>query len=813
MRNSVLEIQIQSEVNKSVDALRGYVRNYEIFPVFILLKRLNKDFNKIISGSEKQPQIEVYRQLYSTLNTIHPELLEAFRSFEDVFDSHVFVHWPSFFQNINIESLSQEEFEIYFEQSLNISRKKDSYSDYSTPKEIAEFITSVYEIKDNARVFNPFGGNASFANLLPEGVHFAGNEINRKAWALGILNLAAHNRLNNSDFLCRDAFNDSRKEDHYDFVISNLPFGLRTPGTNHFIPNEADGNTIYFALRQISPNGKAVFLTSTGFLSNSNRNAKELRKDLIERGILEYIVLLPSKLFANTSIPSVAIFLNSMPDKKGGVTILDASEFVLSSGKKDKVLDTGRVLDVLLQDGKSNEKRWVPNNEIVEQDYNFNIRRYLLDESSIESEYAVVTLGQIAEERPRERQIDQGTVGKFIRIRDLKNEILDHTIDLSEIEINEIPSHAYEVKYASLLLALRFKTLKPTIIGFSGEKSIVYVSNDILTLKVDQSKIDISYLISELNSDFVLKQVASYQYGAAIPSLRKRDALNLKIRLPDIETQRKIFQDKLEAFYKEKDRELKDFKNQYNLKGDAFKEVASLKHSLGRPLLNIGSGILTLEAYISKLNDSDLQIELKKVIDSIKENISLANNLLEKNENELIIENYNIEEIEIISFFNNYIRSNNNYSFHAKLSFSEEIEKDFEKKLFIKSNSDLLNILMNNIFDNVERHAFKGNKNESNELLIRLDVDLESDTNNVILSIKNNGLPFPENFDKEKFIRKNVKAGETGNTGIGGYDINRIVNFMNGTFDLKLNEEEQYPTNYEITIPIIINKDDEDENI
>ena len=66
---------------------------------------------------------------------------------------------------------------------------------------------------------------------------------------------------------------------------------------------------------------------------------------------------------------------------------------------------------------------------------------------------------------------------------------------------------------------------------------------------------------------------------------------------------------------------------------------------------------------------------------------------------------------------------------------------------------------------------------------------------------------------RRKFIRKNLKAGDTGNTGIGGYDIYRIVDFMQGSFDLKLNEDDRYATNYEIELPIIITKESEDEDI
>ena len=820
MRNTVLENKAREELFNSYDYFRNKVQDYLIFPIYILLKRLDKDFDLVEEAKRKKAKNEVFAYKLHCDNlakTCAPSILEAFKYLEDCVEKHNYfgesIYWPDFFKKFNFEDMPQEEFEVYFEQALSLARKKDPYADYSTPKEIAEFITSVYPLASGAKIYNPFGGNASLANYLPKDTFYSGNEKVKRAWAIGILNLAAHNRLENSQFYCKDAFFDPRREQTYDFVISNLPFGLRTSDSNFIIPNEADGNTMYYAVRQIAPKGKAVFITSTGFLSNSNQNAKSFKKELIDKDLLEYVVLLPAKLFSNTSIPCVAIFLNTTPLKNGGVTFIDASELVLPGGKKDKILDKDLLLKLVLENEENDVKRWVDKNQIASNDYNLNVGRYLLVQEDEITNFNIVTLGQIAEERPREKSIEPGTVGGFIRIRDLKNDILDHNLNIKEIEVTEIPTHAYEVKYASLLLALRFKTLKPTGIGFTDIKTAVFVSNDILSLKIDENKVDFAYLISELNSDYVLRQVKSYQTGATIPSLRKKDVLNLKIRLPEKDIQRKLFQEKLEAVYKEKDSELKAFKSQYNVKGEAFKEVASLKHSLGRPLLNIGSGILTMEAYLEKITDSALRIELKNILDSINENISLANNLLERNENELNLESYKLEEIELVSFLKKYIASNSNYSFKTKLSVSEEIINEFEDEIFVNSNTDLLTVLLNNIFDNADRHAFKGQKSEANQFLVRLDIDTDREVSKAILSFKNNGLPFPENFDKEKFIRKNLKAGETGNTGIGGYDIYRIVNFMQGSFDLKLNEEDQYATIYEIELPVIITKEDNDENI
>lgn len=815
MRNLDLEKKVQKTLLNSFSNFKGFLKSYEIFPVFILLKRMNKSFDDIVIKQHKESNLDIYRLLYRGIGINNSDLIKAFESCEDFIETRtgVSVHWPSWFKEFPIDTMTQDEFEIHFEQALDIARNRSSYGDFSTPKQISELLTSVYSIGSKAKVYNPFGGNASFVNFLPKDCIYFGNEVSEKTWALGILNLAAHNRLENSYFVREDAFYNRRNPDHFDFVISNPPFGLRTPGSSMFIPSEVDGNTIYHAMHQIAPNGKAAIVTATSFLSNGNQNAKGLRKELLDKDILEYVILLPAKLFQNTFIPCVAVFLNSKPNRKGGVTFIDASDFVLSAGKKDKVLDTGRLLKLIEDEGDSIHKRWVSKNEVEQEDYNFSVRRYLIAEEEVPANVKIVTLGEIAQERPKENPIEPGTIGRFIRIRDLKSDLLENFIKPEEIEITDVPQHAYEVKFASLLLALRFKTLKPTGIGFSGGKTTAFVSNEILSLRVDENLVDFNYLIAELNSDFVQKQVVGYQYGATIPTIRKKDVLNLKIRLPEKDAQRKVFNDKLESYYKEKDKELKAIKSQYNLKGEAFKEIASLKHSLGRPLLNIGSGIITIEALLAKTSDLSLKMELKKVLEGLKLNMDLTNNLLNRNEHELDLDNYKLEELDLISFINKFIGSSSNYSFKPIISVSEEIIDELGNCITVNSNKDLLAVLFNNIFDNAERHAFKGQKNDANELIIRVDLDTEQETSKVILSFKNNGLPFPENFDKEKFIRKNLKAGDTGNTGIGGYDIYRIVDFMQGSFDLKLNEDDRYATNYEIELPIIITKESEDEDI
>jgi type I restriction enzyme M protein len=55
---------------------------------------------------------------------------------------------------------------------------------------------------------------------------------------------------------------------------------------------------------------------------------------------------------------------------------------------------------------------------------------------------------------------------------------------------------------------------------------------------------------------------------------------------------------------------------------------------------------------------------------------------------------------------------------------------------------------------------------------------------------------------KEKFITKYSTANSNNGSGLGGYDINRIIDYFNGTWDLILNENDIYPVRFRIQFPI-----------
>lgn len=64
-------------------------------------------------------------------------------------------------------------------------------------------------------------------------------------------------------------------------------------------------------------------------------------------------------------------------------------------------------------------------------------------------------------------------VGKYVKIRDLKNDIVNNRLDFNSVETREIPVKGFKkIEQDCLLVALRWKTLKPTFSNIKEIRSI-----------------------------------------------------------------------------------------------------------------------------------------------------------------------------------------------------------------------------------------------------------------------------------------------------------------------------------------------------
>ena len=170
--------------------------------------------------------------------------------------------------------------------------------------------------------------NGKGLNLNPlDRISIYGQESNQTTWRLCKMNLAIRGigsdniRWNNEGSFLNNAHKDLRA----DYVLANPPFN-DSDWSGELLQNDARwsvlgekiippaGNANYawimHFLYHLAPTGQAGFVLSKGALTTQTNNEGEIRKALIEKGLVDCIVNLPTKLFLNTQIPACLWFLS-----------------------------------------------------------------------------------------------------------------------------------------------------------------------------------------------------------------------------------------------------------------------------------------------------------------------------------------------------------------------------------------------------------------------------------------------------------------------------------------------------------------------
>jgi type I restriction enzyme M protein len=154
-----------------------------------------------------------------------------------------------------------------------------------------------------------------------------GQESNQTTWRLARMNLAIRGidssnvKWNNEGSFLNDAHKDLKA----DYILANPPFN-DSDWSGELLQNDArwsilgeklvppSGNANYAWIQHfiyhLAPSGQAGFVLSKGSLTTQTNNEGEIRKALIEKGMVDCIVNLPAKLFLNTQIPACLWFLS-----------------------------------------------------------------------------------------------------------------------------------------------------------------------------------------------------------------------------------------------------------------------------------------------------------------------------------------------------------------------------------------------------------------------------------------------------------------------------------------------------------------------
>ena len=324
----------------------------------------------------------------------------------------------------NGEDVRGQIYEYLIKQFAASAGKKGG--EFYTPHEVsllmAKIVTYGKKVENEAfSVFDPACGSGSL--LLTVGtclegadrigsIRYYGQELNTGTYNIARMNLMLHDvpyqsiHLNNADTLGRDWPDglDDKGVDHprmFDAVVQNPPYSQNWSSDESYLKDprykdygklapksKADFAFLQNGLYHLDPNNGVMAIVLPHGVLFRGAAEEAIRKRLIEKNNIDTIIGLPANLFYGTSIPTIIMILKKNQKKDRNILFIDASK-EFGKVKNQNVLREEDIEKIFktYKERKDVEKyaHLASMEEIIENDYNLNIPRYV-DTSEEEEE-------------------------------------------------------------------------------------------------------------------------------------------------------------------------------------------------------------------------------------------------------------------------------------------------------------------------------------------------------------------------------------------------------------------------------------------
>lgn len=225
-----------------------------------------------------------------------------------------------------------------------LSKFGSSDGEFYTPPSIVKLLVGMIE-PFKGRVYDPCCGSGGMfvqsARFVEEhqgtkgDIHIFGQEFNSSTWKLAKMNLAIRGIDGNLGERDADTFgNDLHKTLRADYILANPPFNVSDytlykddARWKYGIPPAGNANYAWIShmISKLSPKGIAGFVMANGSMSTSSKQEAEIRKNVVEEGLVDCIIAMPSQLFYTVSIPVCLWFVTKNKDnRKDKILFIDA---------------------------------------------------------------------------------------------------------------------------------------------------------------------------------------------------------------------------------------------------------------------------------------------------------------------------------------------------------------------------------------------------------------------------------------------------------------------------------------------------------
>ena len=292
---------------------------------------------------------------------------------------------------------------------------------------------------------------------------------------------------------------------------------------------------------QKNKDGRVIALATPAALFNNAD--KELRKTLINQGIIEGIIELPAGVLACTNIAPVILILSK--GNHDGMKMMDASDCCVKTAK-DVFIEPLQIEEIVrMYDAGIEKCQTISKAEIMENDYILGTNFYF-NKSVVKNGVALIDVCKIergatvkAEELAKLAS-DMPTDYQYLMLQD----IVDGKI------ANQLPYiRAIDKKYRDAVLVnndiviSKLTPFKICLVHVEDGKKIL-ANGNLFRLTVDPKKMNPVYVMLFLSSPDGQQELSKYIKGTAMRTISIKD-LN-KVQIPDIDRAK---QDKIAAKY------------------------------------------------------------------------------------------------------------------------------------------------------------------------------------------------------------------------------------------------------------------------
>ena len=285
-----------------------------------------------------------------------------------------------------------------------------SKGQFYTPSEVSRILAKIIGVDDNtpldATVYDPACGSGSLllkvSDEAPNGLTIYGQEMDFATTALAKMNMILHGAtgadIYKGNTLSSPHFVEGSQLKTFDFIVANPPFSNKNwtsglnPESDEFdrftwgIPPEKNGDYAFLLhiIKSLKSTGVGAVILPHGVLFRGNAEA-HIRQNLIKQGYIKGIIGLPANLFYGTGIPACVIVIDkntaeSRAKGDAGLFMIDASRGYMKDGNKNRLRsqDIHKIVDVFnSQINLTGYSRMIELDEIIDNDYNLNIPRYI----------------------------------------------------------------------------------------------------------------------------------------------------------------------------------------------------------------------------------------------------------------------------------------------------------------------------------------------------------------------------------------------------------------------------------------------------